>query len=279
MKCDKAEANLVAYIDGELPSRALPEFERHIKGCPVCRQSLEELRELIECRIPRQVPAPSCDLFPHIERRIAAPARAQITTLRRLSIAAAAAVALIAAGWLYRVNFLRGPGAEARTVAAALAQVKELTGWEGVRAVAAELAISEVEAINPAQASFIPLPSPGGEPVRIKYESAPGEFLQSILNPENYEGTRDAVYAGVECLVLHDAGKELWISRKTGTPVKVNFRTTVGGRVSIQDISYRRQEDVLVPEKFTIVFSGPTGEQSLRLTIIPKEVKLLRQEG
>ena len=46
MKCDKAEANLVAYIDGDLPSRALPEFEQHIKGCPVCRQSLEELREL-----------------------------------------------------------------------------------------------------------------------------------------------------------------------------------------------------------------------------------------
>lgn len=173
MKCDKAEANLVAYIDGELPSRALPEFERHIKGCPVCRQSLEELRELIECRIPREVPAPSRDLLPHIERRIAAPAYAQITTLRRLSIAAAAAVALIAAGWLYRVNFLRGPGAEARTVAAALAQVKELTGWESVHAVTAELAISEVEAVDPAQASFIPLPSPGGEPVRDQVRIRP----------------------------------------------------------------------------------------------------------
>lgn len=44
--CVKNRKHLNAYMDGELPERALREVERHLAGCPDCLLELEGLRGL-----------------------------------------------------------------------------------------------------------------------------------------------------------------------------------------------------------------------------------------
>jgi anti-sigma factor RsiW len=44
--CAKNRKHLNAYMDGELPDRALREVERHLEGCPACRFELDGLRGL-----------------------------------------------------------------------------------------------------------------------------------------------------------------------------------------------------------------------------------------
>jgi anti-sigma factor RsiW len=44
--CAKNRKHLDAYMDGELPNRALYEVERHLAGCPACLLELDGLREL-----------------------------------------------------------------------------------------------------------------------------------------------------------------------------------------------------------------------------------------
>ncbi len=278
MKCNNAQTYLVAYIDGELSGRALVQLEEHLGECGECRAALEDLRDLLESRVPPESPGPSRDLLPAIRGQIAASAR--VVPIRRLSLLAAAAAALLAAAWLYHADFFRGPGAEARSVARVLERVKDATGWRDVYAVAARLEISQVAAAGTLQASLVPLPSPKDEPFTISYKSGEsGEFLQGILDPENYQTVTEEGNAGTACWVLRQPGKRLWVSRKTATPVRVDFRTAVGGWLSIRDIRYSRREGFLVPARFDVVLSGPAGEQSLKLTVTADEVKLLRQES
>jgi anti-sigma factor RsiW len=44
--CAKNRKHLNAYLDNELPDRALREVERHLAGCPACLLELDGLREL-----------------------------------------------------------------------------------------------------------------------------------------------------------------------------------------------------------------------------------------
>jgi len=130
------------------------------------------------------------------------------------------------------------------------------------------------------KAALVPLPSPEDTPVEITYKSSgSGEFLQGILDPGNYESVTEGACSGAECWILHDSTKNLWVSTRTHTPVRVDFGTAVGGWLSIQNIEYSRREGVLVPSGFDVLLWGPGGEQSLRLTLTLKDAEFFQQEG
>jgi len=280
MECNSAETQFVSYIDGELSGPLLEQLEQHLEECPKCRAALEEMRNFLEVRIPKDSPEPSLDLLPSVRRQIAGPSPRNSWTLRRLSLAAAAALALVAAGWLYHVDFFRGSAAQARSVERVLSLMKDATGWQDIYGVAAELEISQVAAADTVKAALVPLPSPEDTPVEITYKSSgSGEFLQGILDPGNYESVTEGACSGAECWTLHDSTKNLWVSTRTHTPVRVDFGTAVGGWLSIQNIEYSRREGVLVPSGFDVLLWGPGGEQSLRLTLTLKDAEFFQQEG
>ena len=280
MECNSAETQFVSYIDGELSGPLLEQLEQHLEECPKCRAALEEMRNFLEVRIPKDSPEPSLDLLPSVRRQIAGPSPRNSWTLRRLSLAAAAALALVAAGWLYHVDFFRGSAAQARSVERVLSLMKDATGWQDIYGVAAELEISQVAAADTVKAALVPLPSPEDTPVEITYKSSgSGEFLQGILDPGNYESVTEGACSGAECWILHDSTKNLWVSTRTHTPVRVDFGTAVGGWLSIQNIEYSRREGVLVPSGFDVLLWGPGGEQSLRLTLTLKDVEFFQKEG
>jgi len=280
MECNSAETQFVSYIDGELSGPLLEQLEQHLEECPKCRAALEEMRNFLEVRIPKDSPEPSLDLLPSVRRQIAGPSPRNSWTLRRLSLAAAAALALVAAGWLYHVDFFRGSAAQARSVERVLSLMKDATGWQDIYGVAAELEISQVAAADTVKAALVPLPSPEDTPVEITYKSSgSGEFLQGILDPGNYESVTEGACSGAECWTLHDSTKNLWVSTRTHTPVRVDFGTAVGGWLSIQNIEYSRREGVLVPSGFDVLLWGPGGEQSLRLTLTLKDVEFFQKEG
>lgn len=46
MKCDEIEIKVSAYADGELSAEEQQSVERHLEGCPACREELERHRRV-----------------------------------------------------------------------------------------------------------------------------------------------------------------------------------------------------------------------------------------
>ncbi len=276
MKCNKAETEIVSYLDGELSGKNLAEFERHIQECSHCRAQLEESREFLHRSLTREVPAPSRSLWPAVRHRILKTERDRAPAIPRLAWALAAILTLAFAGWLAFAHFLRVPAAEADTIRKAIAAMKKTSGWEGLRAFSAGLRISDVQAQSLKAASIIPIPAAGSEPIKISFKAVTAdEFLQGIFNPDSYTSLRTDTYNGSKCWVLESPEREVWIARKAHTLLRATFRTAVGGELTIQQIAYRREGDSLVPDRFTLVIAGPSGDQGLRVDVQAKDVILL----
>ncbi|MBN1418509.1 MAG: zf-HC2 domain-containing protein [Planctomycetes bacterium] len=96
--CEEIRGDLSAYLDGELPSASAAEIERHLAGCPGCREELATLRRVAELvrRLPRETAPANLPL--RVEASISASAGA---ARRRAAWAqlAVAATALFAAIW------------------------------------------------------------------------------------------------------------------------------------------------------------------------------------
>jgi|GEM_PF-5998348 len=69
MSCRCLRKLLSPYLDGRLPARRVQEVERHLLGCPQCRQTLEDLRfaaQLLHSLPPGKLPF---DLAPGVVGR------------------------------------------------------------------------------------------------------------------------------------------------------------------------------------------------------------------
>jgi predicted anti-sigma-YlaC factor YlaD len=102
MNCNHAETVLDDYLDDILAPEARGEVDRHLVGCPACRNSVEELLRLQQAtrELPRGI-APERDLLPGIRDRIGREARgaAGPRWLRWVAVAASLIV-LTGAVWV-----------------------------------------------------------------------------------------------------------------------------------------------------------------------------------
>ncbi len=97
MTCQELDARLDDWVDGLLPPREAAEVEAHLAGCAGCREAERRLRLVLThaAALPRSVTPPH-DLWPRIERRIAAPNRlAWLGRWTSPMVLAAAAVAVL----------------------------------------------------------------------------------------------------------------------------------------------------------------------------------------
>jgi tetratricopeptide (TPR) repeat protein len=111
MKCAKAQRAISEYVDGSLDARRAGELERHVAGCPACREVLADLRRMKDAASALEPPEPDPAVWRKIEARLvsgaaaepAAPVRvpgrwAFGTGLSSLKLAGAAALALVLVG-------------------------------------------------------------------------------------------------------------------------------------------------------------------------------------
>jgi anti-sigma factor RsiW len=72
MTCQELDARLDDWLDGTLPSAESDEVKAHLAGCPDCRRSERQLRQVLAYAeaLPRSL-SPARDLWPGIERQIA----------------------------------------------------------------------------------------------------------------------------------------------------------------------------------------------------------------
>jgi len=89
--CEK----LQVFADGELPAEEIPEFQRHVAGCPACQEELEEVMALegLAQSLRRPVDLPVLERMPPLP-----PARRSRRST--LALAALAGVSAVAAGAL-----------------------------------------------------------------------------------------------------------------------------------------------------------------------------------
>jgi len=114
---DAWTGRLSEYLDAELSGEDRNQLERHLEGCPECRLTLEELRQVAQRAAALEDSLPAENLWPGIAERLGAEAPAeagvvdlgrQRTARRRVSLtlpqlaAAGVAVMLLSAGgaWL-----------------------------------------------------------------------------------------------------------------------------------------------------------------------------------
>lgn len=106
MTCDEMEDRLNEYLDGELPGTERQEVDRHLAGCPGCRETLRGLRSIRDGAgtLPRHLEPPR-DLWPGIRSALRAgklPRRGMDRRLARwprwAELAVAAALIVISGG-------------------------------------------------------------------------------------------------------------------------------------------------------------------------------------
>jgi len=119
MNCEDREAIINDYVDGLLDEAERRALEDHLPECDRCARVLGETRALLAeaGALPRDV-LPERDLWPGVERKIAAPSRTGFRW-QVPAFAAAAALVLMAATALVTWQVARRPGSEAPAVAAA----------------------------------------------------------------------------------------------------------------------------------------------------------------
>ncbi len=74
MTCNECQADLSAYVDGELPASCRGELESHLAGCPACRQQLAVLRRLAAGVRELPSPTPPPDFLRAVRATLASPA-------------------------------------------------------------------------------------------------------------------------------------------------------------------------------------------------------------
>jgi hypothetical protein len=112
MRCPKAQRYISEYVDGALDARKAAELERHLQGCPACREVLEDLRGLKDAAPDLETPGPDDGVWLKLRSRLRAgavepaaavrvPGRWSLgwnTPVLRFAGAAALALVLIASG-------------------------------------------------------------------------------------------------------------------------------------------------------------------------------------
>jgi len=103
-----------AYHDGELPPEDARRLEAHLAQCAVCARELGELRSL--SRVLSDVPMPDAPakVIERLYDTVAAAREVAVVRLAESLIAAAAAILIVCAAWIWGV----GGGSESRVAAA-----------------------------------------------------------------------------------------------------------------------------------------------------------------
>jgi hypothetical protein len=168
------------YVEGTLDSRHRADLERHFASCALCRQTVEDLREILRATATLEPREPSMRVWSRLERAIkleppvahgdrsiagdsAATARATRSRYARWA-AAAAAIALASAIGLRFAPSLRdasrvapdaAAGAAAGEAAAAVASELRLAETHYEKAITGleEIATSEQDALDPRTAA------------------------------------------------------------------------------------------------------------------------------
>jgi len=74
MRCARAQRYISEYVDGALAARRAAELEGHLKGCPDCREVLEDFRAMAAAASDLENPEPGDAVWLKIRSRL--PARA-----------------------------------------------------------------------------------------------------------------------------------------------------------------------------------------------------------
>ncbi|HXY40107.1 MAG TPA: zf-HC2 domain-containing protein [Vicinamibacteria bacterium] len=104
MTCQELDVRLDDWVDGLLPPPLAAEVEAHVAGCDACREAERRLRRVLAhaAALPRSLTPPR-DLWPDIERRIAARDRwgwlSRWTSPLVLAAAVVAVLAVAAVVW------------------------------------------------------------------------------------------------------------------------------------------------------------------------------------
>ncbi|HET9152052.1 MAG TPA: zf-HC2 domain-containing protein [Gemmatimonadales bacterium] len=133
MTCEQTRDLLDRYVAGALVPEERADIERHVQDCAACRADLEAAAALAApvAGLSRQIPPPA-DLWPGIARRITPPA------WRRRTLAAAAALFLMAGSSLLTIAVLRRGTAPQTVISASPAVVQLIDAEYAPRAQALE---------------------------------------------------------------------------------------------------------------------------------------------
>jgi anti-sigma factor RsiW len=200
MNCPQIDERLDDYVDGALGAPAASEIEAHLRGCALCRDREQRLRQVLAhaAALPRSV-APPRDLWPDIARRLA---RERSWSWRSvglrpavLAAAATVVVALAAALWSGRapqaVRTVEIPAASPRTALVPVAAgVSDPVLAEAEREYAAA-ATALLEALQQRRARLQPETLAAVEANIEVIDRALAEVRQAIVqDPRNPELTR-----------------------------------------------------------------------------------------
>ncbi len=98
------QVKIHAYHDGELPPADRESAEVHLRACPACARELERLRRMSEFFASARLPELSPEALQRLHRgRIVALEPALVHTSEFFA-AAAAAIMLVCAAWLWRAS-------------------------------------------------------------------------------------------------------------------------------------------------------------------------------
>lgn len=112
MSCERHEADLALYVEGDLPVEQVPSLEGHLASCQACRAFLEGLGESQQMiRSLAVAPLPE-EALHSVRRRVLARVSRKRPALPRWAFPVAASLALVALG-LVALRFDRTPDAEA----------------------------------------------------------------------------------------------------------------------------------------------------------------------
>lgn len=172
MTCRTLAEQIHPYIDGELPESGRPDVERHLAGCPACRESLAALQGLGRL-LRRELTDPQglgTSLWPAIEARLGEPAAAGAARVGRSSRgrlawrtvvpALAVAAAVVAA-----VSLRQGGKGVPVTPPDQLAQVASVEGGDHSSVVLVAGTPFEPPIILVTESPVLPRPADGGSPL------------------------------------------------------------------------------------------------------------------
>jgi len=142
MRCRRARKELSAYIDDELAPRVRARIDKHLAGCPECRQRARDLSCLIQSVRSVATVEPSDEFRSATMRRIRAGVkvpRAAVPLRRRwaMAFAACSAVVLGVAGWVVLSTNRPQPDAIDRSLLVQVAFLDTILSDESAEALSA----------------------------------------------------------------------------------------------------------------------------------------------
>jgi len=282
MNCDRLQADLSAYCDGELTPLERDTVEKHLAGCSRCAQALQEMRRVSSLaeQLPRVVPP--TDAVEQIKLQVERQSLFVSTEKPRRwwprlvagGFAAAAMLFLVAYSWSWLGNlgrYLRGRTAPGDLGVATA--VKREEAPERVLASARERTAGKVShngAVKTADLDKIQEAAPasplaeGGVSTEVPVGTGTGESAELVEAEERQTAEPEAkVVAAAEASVLGDMGGEAYTTAEPSRAVRAKaFGRPAGVTGAMQPVKLaggEAAEPVLGLTVLRLPMAGPAG--------------------